>query len=67
MTDLYGRLSDLLRNERGQDMVEYALITGLISVAIALAVLVILPDAFESWANAVSTCITDPDAGNCFP
>ena len=60
MLKLYVWLQDRLRNERGQDMVEYALITVLISVAIVIAVLAVLPGAFTSWANDVKACITAP-------
>ncbi len=51
MTKLYIWLQNLLRNERGQDMVEYALITVLISVAIVLAAILILEPAFTAWAK----------------
>ncbi len=61
---LYIWLKDLLRNERGQDMVEYALITVLVSVAIILAVFAILPGAFNTWATAVGSCVSNPLA-NC--
>ena len=64
MLKLYIWLKDLVRNERGQDMVEYALITVIISVAIVLAVLAILPGAFETWAEGIEACITAPTA-NC--
>jgi pilus assembly protein Flp/PilA len=33
MTKLYITLSNLVRDERGQDMVEYALLAGFIAVA----------------------------------
>ena len=65
MLKLYVWLKDLLRNERGQDMVEYALITVLISVAIVLATLLILPGAFTTWANGVSSCISDSTGAAC--
>ncbi len=68
MLKLYVWLKDLLRNERGQDMVEYALITVLISVAIVIAVLGVgLLGAFETWATNIKTCVTDPDVASCFP
>ncbi len=69
MLKLYIWLKDLLRNERGQDMVEYALITVLVSVAIVLAVIAILPGAFKTWADAVEACITSAPGGggSCFP
>jgi Flp pilus assembly pilin Flp len=65
MLKLYVWLKDLLRNERGQDMVEYALITVLISVAIVLAVLLILPGAFTTWAEGLEACIADSTGASC--
>ncbi len=63
MLKLYVWLKDLLRNERGQDMVEYALITVVISVAIVLVAIGILSPAFQTWAGDLRDCITSP--GNC--
>ena len=60
MLKLYVWLQDLLRNERGQDMVEYALITAVISIAIIVAVIAILGPAFTTWAEAVEKCIQTP-------
>ncbi len=60
MLKLYVWLQDLLRNERGQDMVEYALITAVISIAIIVAVIAILGPAFTTWAEAVEVCIKTP-------
>jgi Flp pilus assembly pilin Flp len=51
MLKLYVWLKDLLRGERGQDMVEYALITVVISVAIVTAVILLLQPGFVAWAN----------------
>ena len=56
----YSRLKLLLRSERGQDMVEYALITVIISVVIVFATILILPGAFTTWANGVASCVTPP-------
>jgi Flp pilus assembly pilin Flp len=67
MLKLYIWLKDLLRIERGQDMVEYALITVIISVAIVLATVLILAPAFETWAEAIAGCISDPSGDSCFP
>ncbi len=68
MLRLYVWLKDLLSSERGQDMVEYALITVVVSVAIVLAVIGILEGAFESWAGDIRDCITAPGGDSCpFP
>jgi len=46
------------REEKGQDMIEYALISALISVAIVLAAVGILEGAFADWANGLADEIT---------
>jgi Flp pilus assembly pilin Flp len=47
-------------SERGQDMVEYALITVMVSIPIVLAAM-ILPSAIEAWSEQVAAAI--PGAG----
>ncbi len=46
-----------LENECGQDMVEYALIVGTLSIPIVLAAIVISP-AITAWAQQVAGVIT---------
>jgi len=65
MLKLYVWLKDLLRSERGQDMVEYALITVVISVAIVLATIFVLGTAFTTWAGDLASCITAPGSDAC--
>ncbi len=65
MLKLYIWLNGLLRGERGQDMVEYALITVIISVAIVLATIFVLGDAFTEWATDLASCITAPGSVAC--
>ena len=67
MLKLYVWLTSLLKSERGQDMVEYALITVIISVAIVLATILALGPAFKVWADAVAACISSPAVADCFP
>ncbi len=55
-------LKSLIRSERGQDMVEYALITVVISVAIVLATIAILTPAFTAWATDLKNLIDPPPA-----
>ena len=64
MERLKGWLIRIAASEGGQDMVEYAMITMFISVAIVLATLVVdLPGAFGLWAGevcnhvATGTCV----------
>ena len=58
MSKLYLWFKGLLSSEGGQDMVEYALITVLISVAIVVAAIGILSPAFTTWATDLATQIT---------
>ncbi len=66
MLKLYIRIMGLLKSERGQDMVEYALITVVISIVVVLAAIFALQPAFETWAEGLAGCITDP-AGCSIP
>ena len=60
MLKLYIWLNGLLKSERGQDMVEYALITAVISIAIVIAVFAIIDPAFTTWAESIEACIEAP-------
>ncbi len=62
MLKLYVWLNGLLRNERGQDLVEYALITAVVSIAIIVLVMGIIGPAFETWAESVEACIEAPSS-----
>ena len=66
MLKLFVWLKDVLQSERGQDMVEYALITAVISIAIIVAVIAILGPAFTAWAEAVRDCIKTPSVCKVF-
>ena len=61
MLKLYTWIKGLLRSERGQDVIEYALISALISVAIVSVILVTgLVGAFGDWAVAVRDAMGGP-------
>ncbi len=51
-------LTAILDSERGQDMVEYAMIILLISIPIVLVGFALLP-AFEAWATDLGSCVAD--------
>ena len=57
MLKAYVWLKGLLSRENGQDMIEYALIASVISIAVVLATALILEPAFSTWANGVRTII----------
>ncbi len=60
---VYVRLTDMARSERGQDMVEYALISTFLAAAIVLVTVGLLSPSFTTWANAVASCIAG--LGSC--
>lgn len=60
--ELYARLLHWLNSEReGQDMVEYALLIGLISV-VAIAALIVAGDAVVALWAAVTTALATATA-----
>ena len=47
------------RDEKGQDLIEYALIVTALSIAIVVAIAIGgIPGAFETWAGGVADAIT---------
>ena len=55
---LVTRVTRLSRNERGQDLLEYALLGGLIAVAItAAAVVAAMTGGLEKMSNGIKNCI----------
>lgn len=56
-----------VRTERGQDLLEYALLGGLIAAAIiAVVALGTMTNAITGMANGIAGCI-DFQAGGCSP
>ena len=46
-------------DEKGQDLVEYAMIVAALSIAIIAAIILGgIPDQFETWAGSVADAIT---------
>ena len=66
MLKLYIWLNGLLKGERGQDLVEYALITAVLSIVIIVAVMALLGPAFTTWAEGVRDCIQAPSTCSVF-
>ena len=54
------------REERGQDLIEYAMLAGLIALAIAGAIL-IFNGALLSFANGIKNCIDFDNKTTCNP
>lgn len=61
VSSLRARLSE----ERGQDLIEYAMISGLVALLIAGLTFVVLGDAVGDLMDNIAACITGDDA-NCF-
>jgi len=54
-----------LRREHGQDLIEYALLSGMIAAALVLVTFLVLTGALESMFVGVGNCIDWNDATNC--
>jgi Flp pilus assembly pilin Flp len=62
------RLRSLVKDERGQDLIEYAMLGGLIALAIAaVATLGVLSGAIESMADGIGACIDFDSLTDCAP
>ena len=62
-----GGLRARLADERGQDLLEYALLGGFIAVGFAVAAALILPGAFNTMATEIKECIDFSSATSCGP
>ncbi len=62
MSDLKARLSE----ERGQDLLEYALLGGMVAVGILAAIIIFTP-ALNSMATGIKNCIDFTDNTVCDP
>ena len=64
MTKFFDLIKGLIRREEGQDVIEYALISALISVAVIVVILATgLVAAFGDWATAVAAAMGGPFPG----
>ena len=55
---LFVRLLTCFQREEGQDMIEYALITAVISVALITGIILTgLGTAFQTWVNGIAAAI----------
>lgn len=61
-------VTHLHRGERGQDLIEYALLGGLIALTLmAAAVLLALTGALQSMAGGIGACIDFSTTTPCAP
>lgn len=56
-SSLKDAVAQRISEERGQDLVEYAVLAGFIGIALA-AFLILNPFGFDSFRNKVNDCIT---------
>ena len=55
---LKGAITARLSEERGQDLIEYAVLAGAIGVALFTALIVVgFPGAFEAFGTSIKQCI----------
>ena len=57
MLNVYTWILVHLRRERGQDLIEYAMLSGLIAAAIVAVGILVFSTALTSMAEGISFCI----------
>ena len=65
-TSLRG-LSSRFAGEQGQDLIEYALLSGIIAAAIVGVTAAILTGALNSMATGISHCVDFKSSTTCAP
>ena len=55
MTNLLVRLQNMFRNEKGQGMVEYGLIIGLIAIVVVNALVLLGPEIEKIFTNITTS------------
>lgn len=60
------RFAHYLRSERGQDTLEWAMLSGLVAIAI-IAVVALLTGALTALINGMSACIDFDGVTPCLP
>ena len=56
-----------LRSERGQDLIEYAMLGGLIAAAIVAVGILVYSGALNTMAQGISNCIDFSSTTKCNP
>ena len=67
MLNVYTWILTHLRRERGQDLVEYAMLSGLIAAAIVAVGIIVFSGALTSMATGISSCIDFTATTTCNP
>ena len=67
MLNVYTWILANLRRERGQDLVEYAMLSGLIAAAIVAVGIIVFSTAITSMAGGISSCIDFTASTACNP
>ena len=57
VSELKARLSE----DRGQDLIEYALLGGLVSAGFVVAAVLVFPAAFDTMVDAIAECVDFDD------
>jgi Flp pilus assembly pilin Flp len=63
MTSFVASFKERLAEERGQDLIEYAMLGGLLAVAIAAVLLTPLKTALTDMATGIGDCIDFDNTG----
>jgi Flp pilus assembly pilin Flp len=67
LTSVFAWILARLQSERGQDLIEYAMLGGLIALAIIAVGTLAFSDALESMAAGIGACIDFDSGTGCDP
>ena len=67
MVGVISSLADVARREEGQDLIEYAMLGGLIAAAIVAVGILVYKAGLTSMAAGISDCIDFKSATTCAP
>ena len=67
MLNVYTWILAHLRRERGQDLIEYAMLSGLIAAAIVAVGIIVFSGALTDMAGGISSCIDFSATSICNP
>jgi len=67
MLNVYTWILAHLRRERGQDLIEYAMLSGLIAAAIVAVGIIVFSTALTDMAGGISNCIDFTSTSVCNP
>jgi Flp pilus assembly pilin Flp len=67
MVSMISTLADVAKREEGQDLIEYAMLAGLIAAAIVAVGIIAYQTGLTSMGNGIRDCIDFKSSTTCAP